>query len=126
MFVEPTDFMLHLPTIDGNSCVSLPSSLLALQLIKSAVEFVTWLSLLSWLRYVDTVSKLGLLPKNNSFFSVQIHENYRKTLYCKRKTRTLNIHFVPDFVLLLSISKTESLRMLLSQFCCVMLLFVDL
>lgn len=43
------------------SIPSTPSSL-PLQLIKSAVEAVAWLSRLSWLKYVETVSKLGLRP----------------------------------------------------------------
>lgn len=51
---------ISIPIIEGKSSIA-PSSL-ALQLIKSAVEAVAWLSLLSWLKYVETVSKLGLLP----------------------------------------------------------------
>lgn len=48
-----------IPIIVG--CSSSPSSLPP-QLIKSDVDAVALLSLLSWLRYVEMVSKLGLRP----------------------------------------------------------------
>lgn len=49
----------NIPIIVG--CSSRPSSLPP-QLIKSDVDAVALLSLLSWLRYVEMVSKLGRRP----------------------------------------------------------------